>query len=225
LATALLVACACGTSEDEVDAGEVDTGGGDASDVSPDAPDTDGGDGGADTDATGQPCGPGNGELEACPDGYHCVWRSLHSGGCEGTYSGVCEPIPIECPEPASTDYVCSDALGCNPDTVDFRSECLARSTHFRLALAQWPCLGVPCNDGPEGDTCPPDVSCISNLDVCEEEGRYDYGTCQYPPTICDPAAPGDSRCACDGTRYDSDCHARLAGYFGTLTVCEGSGG
>lgn len=173
-----------------------------------------------DIDAEGQLCGPGNGDRETCPQPeYACIWREGHPGGCEGAYDGVCERVPTSCPDAQPEERVCSIFPGC---AAIFPSECHARARRFDLGLAAWPCVGVPCEYQAETSNCPPEVECISTESACDD--GWTDGTCQYAPTSCDPATPDNARCACDGTRYDSECHARLAGYFGTLTVCEGSG-
>lgn len=212
--TALLSAhfIGCGASEDSHQADGADDAGGDILDGVADS---------SDANAEGSLCSFGGLDFGECPEGLLCVTRS-RTGGCEASYNGVCERRPTECPEPEPRDFVCRDVPGCI-GVGGYESECIARSRGYALALAEWPCLGVECEVAENQTWCPPDVACISSESECDDGGSTS-GTCQYAPTSCDPATPDDVRCACDGTRYDSECHARLAGYFGTLTVCEGSG-
>ena len=134
---------------------------------------------------------------EQCGADEYC---SREAGVCDES-AGVCSGRPTYC------DLILAPLLpvcGCDGNTYD--SSCHAGAAGVNVARLG-PCEPLYCG-GFVGAECAPDKVCVYTLGGCGFAD--DPGTCVAPPVDC--PAVFDPVCGCDGTAYNSECHAIRAG-------------
>jgi hypothetical protein len=152
---------------------------------------------GACGDTNGHACGGLQG-LE-CDDGEFCNFTNGSCGAADQT--GICEVIPVVCPE------IFAPVCGCDDQTYD--NECVANAEGVSVA-SQGACDEIVVREcgGLQGLECDEGEFCNFTDGGCGAADQL--GVCEVIPDACDDVF--DPVCGCDDETYSNKCEAAAAG-------------